>query len=166
MSNHADPARIQGKPLLISLAIPLATGSLAAFLTSGSMDVYKRLNQPPLAPPGWVFPIVWSILYTLMGIASYLVWLQGGKGRGKALAWYAVQLACNFFWTLIFFNMGLYALAFFWLAGLWVLVLLTAIRFFQQSPPAGWLLLPYLLWTAFAGYLNLGVWLLNRAGTP
>lgn len=154
---------IQWKPLLANLFIPLAVGGLSAYLTADSMDTYKDLNQPPLAPPGWVFPIVWSILYLLMGIASYLVWVRDSTGRNGALMWYGIQLACNFLWTLIFFNMGQYALAFFWLLILWVLILITTIRFFKEVSAAGWLMIPYALWVAFAGYLNLGVWLLNRA---
>jgi len=161
MSKQNRP--IQWKPLLVSLFIPLAVGGLSAYLTSGSMDIYKHLRQPPLAPPGWVFPIVWTILYLLMGTASYLVWVRDSTGRNGALMWYGIQLIFNFLWTLIFFNMRQYALAFFWLLGLWVLVLITTIRFFKEEPAAGWLMIPYVLWVAFAGYLNLGVWLLNRA---
>lgn len=153
---------IQWKPLLISLFIPLAVGGLSAWLTHDAMDTYKTLKQPPLAPPGWVFPVVWAVLYAMMGLGAYLVWMRDSTGRGGALCWYGLQLACNFLWTLIFFNMGRYALAFFWLVGLWILILITMVRFFRETSAAGWLLLPYLLWTAFAGYLNLGVWLLNR----
>lgn len=164
MSNRTKHSSIQWIPLLISLFIPLAVGGLSAWLTSDSMEVYKNQYQPPLAPPGWLFPIVWTVLFLLMGVASYLVWQQDGAGRDSALLWYGIQLVCNFFWTLIFFNMQQYGLAFFWLAGLWVLILVTVVCFFREVPAAGWLMIPYLLWVTFAGYLNMGVWLLNRQG--
>lgn len=162
MATKMTPSPIRWRALLVCLLIPLGVGGLAAALTSGSMDVYKALRQPPLAPPGWVFPVVWTLLYTMMGIACYLVWVRDSTGLGGALFWYGAQLLCNLLWTLLFFNMKQYGLAFFWLLGLWALVLITVVRFFKETPAAGWLLLPYLLWVSFAAYLNLGVWLLNQ----
>lgn len=152
---------IKLKPLVINLLIPLGIGGLSAFLTKDSMEIYGTVKQPPLSPPGWLFPIVWTILFLLMGIAAYLVWMRDSTGRNGALALYGVQLVFNFAWTLIFFNLQNYALAFFWLLALWVLILLTTIRFFKETKAAGWLMLPYLLWVTFAAYLNCGVWLLN-----
>lgn len=152
---------IKLKPLLINILIPLAVGGLSAYLTMDSMEIYQGLRQPPLSPPSWLFPIVWAILFLLMGIAAYLVWMRDSTGRNGALVLYALQLAFNFGWTLIFFNAQNYGLAFFWLIALWVLILLTTIRFFKENRAAGWLMIPYLLWAAFAGYLNAGVWLLN-----
>ena len=152
---------IKLKPLLVSLLLSLGTGGLSALLTRGSMERYGSLNQPPLSPPGWVFPVVWTILFTLMGIAAYLVWMRDSTGRNGALALYGVQLVFNFIWPLLFFNLQNYALAFFLLLALWVLILLTTLRFFKETPAAGWLMVPYLVWVAFAGYLNAGVWLLN-----
>ena len=152
---------IKLKPLLVSLLLSLGTGGLSALLTRGSMERYGSLNQPPLSPLGWVFPVVWTILFTLMGIAAYLVWMRDSTGRNGALALYGVQLVFNFIWPLLFFNLQNYALAFFWLLALWVLILLTTLRFFKETPAAGWLMVPYLVWVAFAGYLNAGVWLLN-----
>lgn len=152
---------IKLKPLIVSLLISLGVGGLSALLTKGSMEKYQSLNQPPLSPPGWVFPVVWTVLFVMMGIAAYLVWMQDGPGRGGALALYGAQLFFNFFWTLIFFNLGNYALAFFWLAALWVLILLCTLSFFKEDTRAGWMMVPYLIWVAFAGYLNAGVWLLN-----
>lgn len=152
---------IKWKPLLLNLLIPLAVGGLSAYLTMDSMEVYQSLRQPPLSPPGWLFPVVWTILFLLMGTAAYLVWLRDSTGRNGALVLYALQLAFNFGWTLIFFNVQNYGLAFFWLLVLWVLILITTIRFFKENKAAGWLMIPYLLWVAFAGYLNAGVWLLN-----
>ena len=152
---------IKLKPLLISLVISLGVGGLSALLTQGSMEQYRNLKQPPLSPPGWVFPVVWTVLFVLMGIAAYLVWMRDSTGRNDALALYGAQLFFNFFWTLIFFNLQNYALAFFWLLALWLLILLCTLRFFKEVPAAGWLMVPYLVWVAFAGYLNAGVWLLN-----
>ena len=151
---------IQWKKLLLCIAIPLAAGGLAALLTGSSMEKFSSLNQPPLAPPGWLFPVVWSILYVLMGIASYLVLVSGKTNR--AAGWlYAVQLAVNFLWPLLFFRWELYGFAFAWLVLLWVLVIATAMRFHSISAPAGWLLVPYILWVTFAGYLNLSIAILN-----
>ena len=152
---------IKLRPLLANLLIPLAVGGFSALLTMDSMEVYQNLNQPPLSPPGWLFPVVWTILFVLMGIAAYLVWMRDSTGRNGALFLYGIQLAMNFGWSLIFFNAQNYMLAFFWLVALWVLILLTTIRFFKETKAAGWLMIPYLLWVAFAGYLNAGVWLLN-----
>ena len=121
------------------------------------------MNQPPLSPPGWLFPVVWTILYLLMGYASYRVATSGadsGKIR-RALTLYGAQLAVNFLWPLVFFGLGWYLVAFFILILLWVLILLTMRAFSEIDEVAGNLLLPYLLWVTFAGYLNFGVYLLN-----
>ena len=152
---------IKLKPLIVSLLISLGVGGLSALLTKGSMEKYRSLNQPPLSPPGWVFPVVWTVLFAMMGIAAYLVWMQDGPGRSGALALYGAQLFFNFFWTLIFFFFFNYALAFFWLVALWVLILLCTLSFFKEDTRAGWMMVPYLVWVAFAGYLNAGIWLLN-----
>ena len=150
------------KKRLICWAIPLAVGGLAALL-SGGMGSYKMLNQPPLSPPGWVFPIVWTILYLLMGEASYRV-LTSGEDMviiRSALKTYAVQLALNFIWPLVFFGGQMYLLAFIILIALWIAIFITLRRFSAIDETAGNLLLPDLLWVTFAGYLNFGVFLLN-----
>ena len=152
--------KIQWKTLIICLAIPLAVGSLSALLTRNSMETFNSITKPSLAPPGWLFPVVWTILYILMGIASYLV-LTSGKPNDKALTTYGIQLIFNFFWSIIFFNLELYLFAFIWLVLLWVLVLITTLLFYQISKPAGYLMIPYLLWVTFAGYLNFTIYLLN-----
>lgn len=156
--------KIKWKPLLICLAIPLAVGGLSAFLTRNGMETFQSLNQPPLSPPAWLFPVVWSILFLLMGLASYLVYTSGKPrpATRTALIVYGVQLAFNFLWPIFFFNLGLYLFSFVWLVVLWGLILTTTILFFRLSKPAGLLLLPYLLWVAFAGYLNLSIYLLNK----
>ena len=152
---------IKLKPLLLSLLISLGTGGLAALFTGNSMEFYQSLKQPPLSPPGWVFPLAWTILYSLMGVAAYLVWMQDSTGRNGALFFYGLQLIFNFVWPLLFFNARAYLASLIWLLLLWVLILITTARFFQETKAAGWLMIPYLLWVAFAGYLNAGVWLLN-----
>lgn len=152
---------IRWKPLILSILIPLAVGALSGFLTMNSMEVYGNLVQPPLSPPGWLFPVVWGILFVLMGISSYLVYASGEPGSRSVLMVYGVQLAVNFFWSIIFFNMQAYAFAFFWLLLLWILVVVMIWRFGKINRTAAWLQVPYLLWLTFAGYLNLFVWLLN-----
>ncbi len=150
------------KPYVISIAAALAVGGLSAIFTNGNMDVYKALNQPPLAPPAPVFPIVWSVLFVLMGIGSALVLLNGESGeRNSALKLYALQLCVNFFWSIIFFNMQAYLFAFIWLLFLWVLVLAMILKFFRISRTAAYLQIPYILWITFAGYLNLMIFILN-----
>ena len=150
------------KKRLICWAIPMAVGGLAALL-SGGMGSYKVMAQPPLSPPGWVFPVVWTILYLLMGEASYRVLTADADMVliRSALKIYAVQLALNFLWPLVFFGAQLYLLAFFILIALWVAIFITLRRFSALDETAGNLLLPYLLWVTFAGYLNFGVFLLN-----
>ena len=156
--------KIHWKRLLLCLAIPLAVGGLSALITGGAMRDFAAIRQPPLSPPGWLFPVVWTILYLLMGLASYLVLEAGGSRQRtqEALFVYALQLVVNFLWSPLFFSAKAYLLAFLWLLLLWGLILITLLRFARIKPAAGWLLVPYLAWVTFAGYLNLGVWLLNR----
>lgn len=150
------------KPVLICVAIPLAVGGLAALLTRSGMDFYETVNKPPLSPPGWLFPVVWTILYVLMGVSSWLVWREkAAPGRRAALRVYAVQLAVNFLWTLLFFLARRFLFSFVWLLLLAALILVMLFRFDRISPRAAWLQMPYLLWSLFAAYLNLGVYLLN-----
>jgi len=155
--------KIKWKPLIISVAIPLLVGGLSALLTRDSMQTFDQITKPPLSPPGWLFPVVWTILYTLMGIASYLI-LTADVPTGEKklpLTVYAVQLAVNFFWSILFFNFELYLFSFVWLVLLWLLIITTIIAFGKISKPAAWLLIPYLLWVTFAGYLNFAIYLLN-----
>ena len=122
-----------------------------------------ELNRPPLSPPGWLFPIVWTILYILMGVSSYLIIQSGAEEEAvnSALSVYVYQLIVNFLWSTFFFNFGWYLFSFIWLVLLWVLVLIMIVRFYNISRLAGILQIPYLIWVTFAGYLNLGIWLLN-----
>ncbi len=152
--------KVQWKNLVTCLAIPLAVGSLSALLSQNGMEAFAMMNKPALSPPGWLFPVVWTILYILMGIASYLV-LTSGKPNEAALTAYAIQLFFNFFWSILFFRLGLCMPAFIWLVVLWLLILKTTAMFYRIVKAAGYLMIPYLLWVTFAGYLNLAICLLN-----
>ena len=145
------------------LVIPLAVGGLASLLTRGGMEVFQMLNKPALSPPGWLFPLVWTILYLLMGLASYLVLISGAPSQEitRAFKVYGLQLLVNFFWPVFFFGFGWYLFSFLWLLLLWFLIAANILVFFRISKPAAWLLLPYLLWVTFAGYLNLYIYFLN-----
>lgn len=155
--------KIKWKELIICLAIPLAVGGVAALLTGGGMEQYRAFRQPPFSPPGWLFPVVWTILYLLMGYASYRVLTSGVEEKQirKALGLYGAQLAVNFLWPLVFFGLQWYLAAFIVLLVLWVLIFLTIRAFSDIDEAAGDLLLPYILWVTFAAYLNVGVYLLN-----
>ncbi len=154
--------KIKWKKLILSLLIPLLVGGVSSLFTMNSMESFDSLKKPPLSPPGWLFPVVWTILYLLMGFASYIIAnSQSGKERQNALFLYGLQLFVNFFWSIIFFNMEKYFLSFIWLVLLWVLILMTILAFRKISKLAGNLLIPYILWVTFAGYLNLYIYLLN-----
>ena len=144
------------KLLLLCIAIPLIVGSVAALMTQNGMEAYSNMNKPPLSPPAWLFPVVWTILYILMGVSSYLVLTSGGDENEirKAIRLYGYQLAVNFLWPTFFFNFGWYGFAFWWLILLWVLVFLMIWRFKDISKVAAYLNIPYLVWLTFAGYLN------------
>lgn len=152
------------KRLLISLLIPLGVGGLSALITGSDMKIYNTINQPPLAPPSWLFPVAWTILYILMGISLYLVWNSDANYDDKRTAYilFAVQLFLNFIWSPVFFIGRQYLIAFAILVLLWVFILLMIISFFKISKTAGLLQIPYLLWVTFAGYLNLAIYLLNK----
>lgn len=146
--------------LIISILIPLAAGSLSA-LASGNMAAYSALNKPFLSPPALVFPVVWTILYILMGISSYIIYVSDNPKSRKALKTYVLQLCFNFFWSIIFFRFSWYLPAFFWLTALIILILVMIKQFSEIKPAAAYLQIPYLLWCVFAAYLNLSIYLLN-----
>ena len=141
-----------------------AVGGLSGWLTREGTKLYNAtIEQPPLSPPSIVFPIVWSILFALMGISAARIYLApASNARSRSLMLFLIQLAFNFFWSIIFFNFQNFGLAFIWLIALWVLILLMILSFRKVDKLAAWLQIPYLLWVTFAAYLNLGVWLLNR----
>lgn len=152
--------KIDKKALLFNILIPLTVGVTAAIITRGGIDDYAALEKPPLSPPGWVFPVVWTILYILMGIAAYIV-MTSGENTDLAVGAYAAQLAFNFVWPIIFFGFGQYMFAFAWIIALWALIFITILLFSRISKTAALLLVPYLLWVTFAAYLNFGVYMLN-----
>lgn len=148
---------IKLKPLFISLLLSLGTGALSSLFTSDSRTQYAVLYKPPLAPPGWLFPVVWTILFILMGVAAYLIYISDSPNKNDALKIYLVQLFVNFGWSIIFFRWNAYLLAFTWLLLLLYLVYLTAKEFYEINKTAGLLLVPYLIWLVYAGYINLSI---------
>ena len=155
--------KIRWKELIISLAIPLAAGGLSSIITKDAMENFEKLHQPLLSPPAWLFPVVWTALYLLMGLASYQVYTSDASQprRRKALTVYGMQLAANFLWTLLFFLLGIYLTAFLWILVLWLLIFVCTVLFYYIRRSAGKFMIPYLLWVTFAAYLNLGIYLLN-----
>lgn len=148
---------------LVFPILALGVGALAGVLSRKGLEtVYPLLQKSPLTPPGAVFPVVWTVLYLLMGIGLALVVDKGGANVSQAVVLWALQLALNFSWSLLFFAGGYYLASLFCLAILWVAILAMIAAFAVVSRPAAWLQIPYLLWVTFAGYLNWAVWTLNR----
>ena len=141
----------------------MGIGALSGFLSrEGAGTFSETVIQPPLSPPAWLFPVVWSILYVLMGISATRISLAPDSPQKKqGLNLFIIQLVLNFFWSLIFFNLQAYGLAFFWLVALWIVVFLMILVFNKVDPAAAWLQIPYLVWLTFAGYLSFAVWQLN-----
>ena len=153
------------KPYVISVLIALGVGALSGFLSMEGMEIYQsNAVRPPLTPPSILFPIVWSVLYTLMGISAAIVWTKRDIDPDSAydgLKAYVFQLIMNFFWSLIFFNMGAYWFAFVWLFIMEVVIIYMIVRFYSVSPLAAYLQIPYAVWCLFALYLNLMTAILN-----
>ena len=149
---------------VISIAIALGVGGLSSLLTMGNMDLYSDIRQPPLAPPAILFPIVWTVLYVLMGVSAAMVLtderVKEGE-RSSAMIPYAASLFVNFFWSILFFNLRAFMPAFIWLVLLEFLVVMTITSYRKLNTGAAYLQIPYALWVAFAGYLNFAIWLLN-----
>lgn len=150
--------------LVVAVAIPLLVGITASLLSGSFRQVYMALVKPPLAPPPVVFPIVWTLLYILMGIASFIIYERGlvKDYVQEALKFYGIQLILNFLWPIIFFRFQMLFAALWLLLLLWIIVGITTAKFYRISHAAGIIMLPYWLWLSFAVYLNLGIWLLNR----
>lgn len=144
----------------VSALIPLGLGALTGYLISGSMD-YAMLNKPPLAPPPFLFPVAWSILYLLMGISYGMLRTRDLADTAVNTAYFG-QLAVNLLWSVFFFVLKWRLFAFIWIAVLVILVIVMAVRFYQRHRTAGLLQLPYIAWTLFASYLNLSMYLLNK----
>ena len=155
--------RFNLKKFLISIVLPLVVGGVSALITSGNMNLYSQITRPPLSPPSWIFPVVWTILYILMGISLYLVWNSNADTDKKrqAFIFFGIQLFLNFIWSPMFFNMRWFLFAFIVLIFMWIFALGMLISFYRISKPAGLLQIPYIIWLTFAGYLNFTIYLLN-----
>lgn len=151
------------KLLAVCLGIPLAVGGLSALISRNATKDFKELVQPPLSPPAWLFPVVWTLLYLLMGYSLYLVLTSqsGNAVIGQCVTLFSLQLFFNFFWSIFFFNLKLYFFSFGWLIVLWALIFAMIVSFFRASKTAALINIPYLIWVTFAGYLNIGVAILN-----
>ena len=149
---------------LFYILLTEAVGILAGVLIREGTKIYSEtITKPPLSPPAIVFPIVWSVLYALMGVSAALIsFCEAGAAKKRAFYAYFLQLGFNFFWSIIFFKLQAFGVAFFWLLALWGLILWMILAFRKLNRTAAYLQIPYLIWVSFAGYLNLGVWLLNR----
>lgn len=157
--------KIRFIPLIISIAIPLLIGGITSVIIPNMQSIYENLAKPIFSPPSIVFPIVWTILYILVGIASYKVYIlkYDNIDVSSAIFVYGIQLLLNFLWPLIFFGFRLYGLAFIELILLIIFVVLTIIRFYQKAGiKVVLLLLPYLIWLIYAGVLNFFIWMLNE----
>ncbi len=150
--------------MIFFLVITLGVGAVSAIFNNNSMDNYKNYNRPILSPPGWLFPIVWSILFVLMAISAYIIYTSDATKKEKtdALFLYFLQLVINFFWTIIFFTFDQVLLGFLWIILLWIVVIFMMVAFFKIKPIAAYLQIPYILWLSFAAYLNLGIYVLNK----
>lgn len=166
------PKKLSSKQIIwrviLSIAVPLGGGFLISLLTMNAMETFNSFNQPFLAPPAWIFPVAWTILYILMGLASFFIFYSTyssskiAKHEAKSvLILYGIQLFLNFGWTIIFFNLGQFWFAFAWLIAMWMLIIIIIIKAYKLSRPAFYMLLPYLAWTTFAAYLNLSIAILN-----
>ena len=151
------------KTYLIAILIPLAVGGLSALLTRESMDIYKDIVSPPLAPPGWMFPVVWTILYILMGISSARVYLSSDnkKAREDGLLSYGISLFMNFLWSVIFFRLRFFGFAALWLLVMLFFILRTVYYYAKVDKLASRLQIPYIIWSSFALCLNFGIFILN-----
>lgn len=151
------------KVYVLWILLAEAVGALSAWLSRTGMEIFGEIaTQPPLFPPRWIFPVVWTVLYALMGISAAMIWqTEESPERSRGLNLFVAQLIVNFFWSLIFFNLQAYGFALVWLVLLWILAAWMILTFAKTDKLAAWLQVPYLLWLTFAAYLNAAVWVLN-----
>lgn len=161
MTKSITMQTVRLKKLLLWVAIPLLVGGASALISGNMGELYTSFRQPPLSPSGWVFPIVWTILYVLMGTASYLISESTNPLRQTALRLYWFQLLLNFLWSPIFFGCQMPGLSLVVVIAMWIVLVFTVLAFFRIDRLAGLLMLPLLLWVTFATYLNAGVVVLN-----
>jgi len=144
--------------LIFSIIICELAGIVGSIFTAPAVKTwYPTLIKPSFKPPNWLFAPVWTALFLLMGIAMFLVWKRDKKGLGI----FFTQLVFNILWSIMFFGLKSPLLGFIVIIVLWILILMTIIRFFKISKPAGWLLIPYIFWVSFATILNLAILILN-----
>ena len=154
---------VRMKSLIKNIAIPLIVGGVAGFLTNnGVKEFMTTVQKPVFMPPGWLFPVVWTILYILMGFAAYIIENTTSARKPRALTLYYLQLFFNFVWSFIFFSVGNYLFAFIWIIILWLLIIATILEFRFIKARAAYILIPYLIWVTFAAVLNFSVYLLNK----
>ena len=151
-----------GKEEIISLLIPLGIGFISGLISMGGIKNFNSLIKPFLSPPGFIFPIVWTILYILMGISSYLIYNENDYYSSFSLKIYALNLFVNFLWSPLFFGLGLRLFSFIWIVVLDIVVSYMIYNFYKVNKKAAYLQIPYLVWCIYATYLNLAFYLLNR----
>ena len=154
-----DPATVV--TLVICIAIPILVGVFASFLTQNAMVRFNSMNKPPLAPPAWLFPVAWTILYILMGVSSFFILYSENEAHYVGLVLYVAQLLFNFVWSLIFFRFEAYSFAALWLIVLLSLIIALIVGVARYSKPAMIMLIPYAAWCCFALYLNIGIAIRN-----
>lgn len=149
------------KNYFLFISVSVLTGLLSALLTRNNMNIYDKISTPPLSPPGILFPIVWTILYILMGISAARIYTANNNKWSSSLSVWSVQLIVNFLWSILFFNYQAFLLSFIWLVLLLILIMIMIILFYKIDKAAGLIQIPYFLWVTFAGYLNFAIYLLN-----
>ncbi|MBR4434711.1 MAG: tryptophan-rich sensory protein [Clostridia bacterium] len=149
------------KTYIISIAIALGAGLISSLVSMGKMEEYSALKQPPLSPPSWLFPVVWTILFVLMGVSAARVYLNSSEDFPFALKLYVLQLVLNVLWTPLYFALNLRLAAFVLLVLLLIAVVYMTYEFYKTDRTAAYLQIPYIVWLVFAGYLNLATFILN-----
>lgn len=151
-------------PYSVAIAIPLTIGIISAALTRDNIGLYGELKTPPLSPTAILFPIIWTLLYILMGISSAIIYINRDKNADaskRGLKYYGLSLLLNLSWSIVFFNLQAAFFALIVLILLLFLIIRTIIEYHKASPLAAYLQIPYVLWVAFAGYLNAAIWIIN-----
>lgn len=164
MKGETSMPKIKLSDLLIYIISAELVGALSALFAGSSFAFYKEVIQPPFAPPAWVFPVTWTILYALMGVSAYLIHMAQSSKKRAAFTVYWMQLGVNFLWTIVFFRLRMVGLSIAVILLLLMLIVVMLVVFRRVRPAAAYLNIPYLLWTAFAAYLNIGIFVLN--GSP
>lgn len=153
--------KINWKKLIIITLLTFFVGSFFNFFTVNNMETFKELSKP-IDVPGILFPIVWTILYLLMSVSYYIISNSNDKQKDESKTIYIVQLIINSLWSLIFFGFEAYLLAFIWIIILLIAVIVMIVKFYKVNRLSAYLQIPYVLWIIFAGYLNLGIYILNQ----